>query len=271
MIVLVHCSEIKTFCFDFYIEQQKVSTKAPEITSGLTNLEVTEGQEAKLTCSFTATPQPTCEWFRDGVDVTDDHRIKLEQSETSTSLTIKESTLKDEGFYRCIVRNEVGSASTTSELVVNEKELGDGPRILEKLNNVKVKNGQEAIFRIRVSLPAEVDWYKGEQVLEDSGRFIIVDDEDGNGLFQLVIENVKPDDAGRYKCVAFNEDGEVSCKAKLEIQEDEIIAPVTLDETEAAPLMEDVERKFTLFFYLFDFLTEEKYSTKKHDLKSYSY
>lgn len=165
--------------------------------------------------------------------------MKIEQSGTFTKLVIKESNINDEGHYRCVVRNALGMASSSSDVVVNEKPLGEGPRILDKLNNVKVKVGQEAVFKLRVSLPAEVDWYKGEQIIEDTGRFVIVDDEDASGLFQLIIENVQPDDVGRYKCVAFNEDGEVSCKAKLEIREDEILAPETVDETEGAPLMDD--------------------------------
>lgn len=229
---------------------QTPTGKAPVITSKPSSLEVTEGEGAKLTCSFTGKPEPTCEWFKDGVEVESDNRVKIEHSGTSTTLIIKESNVSDEGYYRCVVRNGLGTVSTTSELVVNEKALGEGPRILDKLNNVKVKFGQEAVFKIRVSLPAEVDWYKGEQVLEDSGRFMIVDDEDGKGLFQLIIEDVQPDDVGRYKCVAFNEDGEVTCKAKLEIFEDEVVAPEIVDETEAAPLMEDVKGRLRSYLLM---------------------
>lgn len=234
--------------FNLFVDRKPRDEEAPVITSKLSSLEVTEGEEVVLTCSFTGKPEPTCEWFRDGVEVHSDDHVKIEQSATSTKLVIKQSKTQDEGHYRCVVRNALGIASSKSDVIVNEKPMGEGPRILDKLNNVKVKVGQEAIFKLRVSLPAEVDWYKGEQIIEDTGRFVIVDDEDGSGLFQLIIEHVQPDDVGRYKCVAFNEDGEASCKAKLEIHEDEIIAPEIVDETEGAPLEEfkGIDAKITI-------------------------
>lgn len=210
-------------------------------------MEVTEGEEAILFCDFTGTPEPTCEWLKDGVTLKPDDRVVIEQTGKSCTVTIKETTTQDEGTYKCVLRNEFGSTSTTTEVVVNEKPLGEGPTILEKLRDITVKIGQEANFKIRVSLPAEVDWYRGEDIIEDSGRFIIIDDEDSTGLFQLTIENVQPEDIGRYKCVVFNEDGEVSCKAKLALQEEEVVAPETIEETEAAPeLLPDIKRKFSI-------------------------
>jgi hypothetical protein len=228
--------------------EQKPKGEAPVSTTKLTALEVTEGEEAKLFCDFTGTPEPTCEWSKDGTNLRPDDRITIAYTDKSSTLTIKESTTEDEGSYKCLVRNEFGSSSTTTDLVVNEKELGSGPTIIEKLKDVTVSIGQEAIFKIRVSLPAEVDWYKGEEILDDSGRFVIIDDEDSDGLFQLVIEDVQPEDIGRYKCVAFNEDGEMSCKAKLVLQEEEMVSPEVIEEIEAAPSLP--ERKICSVFFI---------------------
>lgn len=212
---------------------EKPKGEAPVITSKLKQVEITEGEDVVLVCEFSGKPGPTCEWSKDGLTLKPDGRIRIKVTDTSSTITIKESTLEDEGHYKCTVRNEFGSGTTSTEVLVNEKQEGAGPRIVEKLKDIAAVLGQKVKFSIRVSGTAEVDWFRNEELVEDSGRFIVVDNEN-EGLFELEIEDVHPEDIGTYKCVVFNESGEVSSTARLRIQEG--ITPEGVDETESAPL-----------------------------------
>ena len=60
----------------------------------------------------------------------------------------------------------------------------------------------------------EVSWYKGDTLLVDEGRYVIVD-QDEDQIFTLAIEDVLPEDEGEYRCVAENEAGKSECVAKL--------------------------------------------------------
>ena len=197
-----------------------------------------EGEPATLECELKGEPQPDIEWVKDGESVKASRRVKMEFDGRLSSLTFKASELDDEGEYKCVARNELGSASSQAELLVNEAR--SKPEFTEKLKNITVQPGKEARFDVRVigSPPPEVDWFKGKEALEDEGRFVMVDDVEED-QFSLIIEDAQLSDCGEYECVAFNELGEVSCKGNL-VVEGTLIAPEHADEAQsAAPLVEE--------------------------------
>lgn len=226
------------FCSKLLFAAKKPTGTAPEITKPLESVIIVEGKPATLKCEIKGEPQPDIEWFRDGKQVKESNRVRMEFDGKVSSLTFKLSQLEDEGDYKCIAQNELGSASSEAELLVNE--AGGKLEFTEKLKNVSVESGEEARFDVRVigTPPPEVDWFKGKKALEDEGRFVMVDDEEED-LFSLIIEDAQPSDSGEYECVAFNESGEVSCKGNLVVEE-KLIAPQHFDEVEgAAPMLEE--------------------------------
>lgn len=221
-------------CFNIYFfVAKKPSGKAPEFTTLLYNLTVVEGEPAMLQCEIKGEPTPVIEWFKDDDEqVAETNRVKMEFDGKLSSLTFEPSKLDDEGDYKCVARNELGSASSKAELLVNEADTK--PVFTEKLENVVAKTGEEVQFEVRVigSPPPEVDWFKGENNLEDDSRILMVDNVEED-LFSLIIEDAQPSDSGEYECVASNTVGEVSCKAKLVVEET-IIAPQFGGEVQSA-------------------------------------
>ena len=71
---------------------------------------------------------------------------------------------------------------------------------------------------MRVKGDVKVDWYKGEELLEDVGHVVIVDDEDGE-TFTLALEEAAAQDSGTYKCVASNKAGSITSTATLKVVE----------------------------------------------------
>ena len=229
----LHVNQCSFFCFT----AKSPEGKAPEVIKALESVEVDEGKPARIECQISGQPKPTVEWFKGSEKVKETKRIKPERDDDTFSLNFKETELEDEGDYKCIACNEFGSVSCEAELLVNEAEVGTKPEFKEKMKNINIQAGKEARFDVHVtgSPPPEVDWLKGDEKVEDDGRFVLIDDE-GDGLFSLIIEDVKPEDGGRYECIAFNEIGEVSCKANLVVDE-VLVAPEFAEEAESAPIV----------------------------------
>ena len=213
---------------------KKPTGTAPQFTHPLESVEVSEGTAVKLTCTVKGTPQPTIEWFKDGEPLKTSKRVKDDFDGEVASLSFTETDLDDEGDYKCVAQNELGSSSCSAELLVNEPATK--PEFTKAMKDIEVAGDEEGRFDVRVSgspSPA-VQWFKGTKRIEDAGKFLLIDDAEDD-LFSLVIDKVASDDVGTYTCKASNEAGEVSCKAELKLQE-QMAAPEFADEGESGPI-----------------------------------
>lgn len=185
-------------------------------------LEVTEGEEAKFVCLISGHPKPTITWSKDGVPISEERRYIKDSSLVQCSLTILGTKLEDEGVYKCVLRNDFGTTSTTADLTVTQR--GTRPKFEQKLNNVEGIVGQDVQFQARVhgSPAPELHFFHENIEMEEDDRFSIIEEE--NGLYTFIIRNTKESDAGQYKCTATNSVGESSSRAYLSLEE-EVIAP----------------------------------------------
>lgn len=89
------------------------------------------------------------------------------------------------------------------------------PVFLKKIGDCDIYEGMIAKFTAcATGYPEpEVEWFKNDQKLFPSNRFLI--DIEPNGLLRLTIKNVTEDDVGRYSCRIFNPYGEDICHAEL--------------------------------------------------------
>ena len=233
-------SIFKPFAFLFFnfSSAKRPTGTAPEFTSLLRDVSGVEGKPATLKCELTGEPRPDIEWFRDGEQVKESKRVKMEFEGKVCSMIFKPIELDDEGEYKCVARNELGSASSKAELLVDEAD--SAPEFIDTIRDITVQAGEEVRFDVRVFgvPPPEVDWYKGKEALEDEGRFIIVDDVQKD-LFTLIIEEALPSDSGEYKCVAYNEFGNISCTGKLVVQGELISPQSSIAMENAVPIDED--------------------------------
>ena len=220
--------------FSFFKTAKKPKGTAPEFFKPLKKVQVIEGSAAKLECWVHGKPEPNIEWFKDDEPVESSKRIKTYFDSEVCRLTISDSVADDEGEYKCVATNELGTASCSAELLVNEAIVM--PEFKEKVKHLEVIEGDTARFDVQVlGNPKPVtEWSKGGKVITDGGRFKTVQSDDGNS-HSLLIENVSMDDFGSYKCVASNEAGRMQCSARLEVKERQI-APEFSDEYGDLPI-----------------------------------
>ena len=238
---------VSLILYIFFFAAKKSKGKVPEFTQPLRTVEVVEGSPAKLVCKVKGTPEPNIEWFKETLPLKPTKRIIIDFDGETCTLKFTETETDDDAEYKCTAKNELGEVSSTAELLVNEASVR--PEFKEKIKPVEVKEGEEARFDVRIKGFPEpvVDWYKGKDKIEDEGRFMIVDDEEDD-LFSLIIEEVRPEDAGMYKCVAVNNEGETAGLAKLTVEE-KPKKPVKEEAVLAAPV-KTVEGKFLTLSFL---------------------
>ena len=61
----------------------------------------------------------------------------------------------------------------------------------------------------------QVEWFIGDKLIKNEGRFQITREGEEDILHTLIIEDCSEDDTATIKCVAKNEMGEETCTAKL--------------------------------------------------------
>ena len=107
---------------------------------------------------------------------------------------------------------------------------GTPPEISQKITPVEVREGDEAKLtcRIRGRPVPEIEWYKDDQLLDESDT---VKFENQDGCHTLIIKNVSLADEAEYKALARNPLGTASCTAELLVEESvnkpELIEPMT--------------------------------------------
>lgn len=186
-------------------------------------VETMEGQPIQLVCTFNDTPNPTIEWFKGKIPVKENRRVKIDRDETSTTLTIKETRSDDIGEYKCVVRNDLGSASTTTTIKVI---IPKRPDFKVKLKPLDVTEGDQARLTVKVDgLPKpDIQWYCGTKKIHEDEKYIV---EEENDLYTLIINDITRDDAATYKCEASNEAGKSTCRGEVVVKERQYIPEFT--------------------------------------------
>ena len=206
---------MKEACICFCIAT-KPKGLVPQFSKPVKSPAAVENSPVTLECEVTGSPEITIEWYKDDSRVRQTTRVHTEFDGKTCRLIFLRTELDDEADYKCVARNDFGMTSTECELLVQEER--SPPYFKKKPDNQKILAGQDVTFSAVVggNPPPEVDWFRDGLAIEDKGRFVVKEDVD-HGKFSLAIEEATVEDAGTYKCIAFNEVGEESCKISLAV------------------------------------------------------
>ena len=193
----------------------------------------------------------TISWFKDDVRLDEKapetqglFQFTYDQDEGFHRLVVRRATKETEGVYTCLVENESGTSSCSTQLVVGP---GNKPKLTSRLQDVTVYVGQSLEFRIKSTGLPPIDscqWFKDDELIVElassaesdvavrsrqNERISMSRSEEwtatgGEGetrekmlIFRLCIDNLKLDDTGRYKCRINNQFGydESDCQARV--------------------------------------------------------
>lgn len=80
---------------------------------------VTSGDSCTLECTVAGTPELTARWFKDGNELSADHKYKITFFNKVSGLKILNAGLQDSGEYTFEVKNKVGQSSCKASVQVS--------------------------------------------------------------------------------------------------------------------------------------------------------
>ncbi|XP_062127950.1 titin isoform X1 [Drosophila sulfurigaster albostrigata] len=179
-----------------------------------------EGDRFVFECEVTGTPEPSVEWFKDGISIQSNADYKTSFDKGICRLVIEETFAADTARFSCRASNLVGTCDTNATLTVRENaaELQlVPPRIVRFLESGKATEGTSFQFSCVVSgvpLPT-VQWFKNDKCIDDSQDYVI---SYNNGEATLRFEEVFLEDDAVYTCSASNPTGIEHCSASLIVE-----------------------------------------------------
>ncbi|XP_074891107.1 roundabout homolog 3 [Buteo buteo] len=182
---------------------------APRIVEHPTDLLVSKGEPATLSCKAEGRPSPAVEWYKDGERVETDredprsHRTLLPGGSLFFLRILHGRRGKpDEGVYVCVARNYLGEATSRNaslEVAVLRDDFRQPP------GDVVVAAGEPAVLECvppRGHPEPSISWKKNGVRLSDEDERLTI----RGG--KLMLASTRKSDAGVYVCVAANVVGE---------------------------------------------------------------
>lgn len=186
----------------------------PQFASSLRDVNADEGQELSISAPFIGNPVPEIIWSKDSVPLSPNERTLMTCDGKSVGLTINPVLPSDSGVYSCLLANPLGE--DVSECIANVRKVFKKPQFTQKLINVQQAVGKDAKMAVTVSgVPyPELFWYCNDKPLQDSNKYEVKNDGDYHVLH---VYNLNHEDAGTFKCIARNREGEDITTCHLEV------------------------------------------------------
>ncbi|KAM6956510.1 inactive tyrosine-protein kinase 7 [Aplochiton taeniatus] len=196
-----------------WLESGGVTLKDPP-----SEAEIESSAPVTLRCHIDGHPRPTCQWFRDGVRLTEKSHLINNKERT---LTLRSVSPDDNALYYCCAKNAAGHVCSNANFTLNIIDKSFPQPVVAPDDQVVLKN-EEAVFHCQfTAIPQPtLEWYHDDELLANKSRVIL----HSNGT--LIITQVKPRNTGIYKCVGRGPRGtEVTLEASLLIAELEEMEP----------------------------------------------
>ncbi|XP_033210464.1 titin isoform X2 [Belonocnema kinseyi] len=234
----------------------------PSIRLPLKDIQIKEGESARLDCIIIGHPEPEVIWYHDERPVKESADFQLLFQGDRCSLVIHEAFLDDAGLYKVVAINSSGEASSNCILSVKPRGFKDTPEstpvFVKLLTDLLVAEGEESVFDCVITgePKPEIRWYlNGDEIVEND-RIKITKEENGTNI--LRISSTLPEDKGNYIAKATNHLGEAKAFARLVVRvlgdfqkkdelvrmEEKLVAPSFKERFESKSVFEGAPIKF---------------------------
>ncbi|XP_064598296.1 coiled-coil domain-containing protein 141-like isoform X2 [Liolophura sinensis] len=204
----------------------------PTIQEPLKDVAVPEGKAVLLQARYSGSPQPDIHWYRGNDRIIPSAVFKITTEPTTTVLEITEAFPEDTAVYTVQAINPAGEATSSCQVNVESfysstgEDISQGSTDVEPVKPMfmqKLALSKQAPERSRVRLDCvivghpepEVIWYHNGQPVKESKDMQLLFEGD---RCTLVIREILPEDAGEYKCVARNIQGEAESACILHVE-----------------------------------------------------
>lgn len=150
-------------------------------------------------------------------------QVRIVTQENRSILLVKEITPEFAGSYTCRAENVGGSITSTATVNITETTWEEAvelisPTFVKRLSPVRIMDGERVNLTCIVEgkpIP-RVEWYHDGKPIKEGKEITII--QDTEGICNLAITEVFPEDAGEYTCHAVNPIGEAICTSSLVVE-----------------------------------------------------
>ncbi|XP_041913572.1 obscurin isoform X1 [Alosa sapidissima] len=176
----------KTSC-QLLVEEQAIS-----IVRGLTSVVVIEPKEAKFRVETSIKSVRPPKWTLNGQVLVDSQEVRIEKEGTMHWLIFTSTNSTMSGP----VQFTFGKSKSTAQLTVKERPLA----VVQPLEDTTTKEHGSITLSCGFNpSPRLVRWFKGKNLLSDSGKYSIKREKN---RAELTIQNLRGADSGEYRCLA---------------------------------------------------------------------
>lgn len=151
-------STLHSSYFALYFSERRERAEPPSFLKRIGDLEAYDGMKAKFTACCNGYPEPSIEWYKDGVRIEPSERYKIEnEAHGLIRLTIEAVTRNDVGKYRCRAFNPHGEDSCVADLIFDRESTSSflNSRISRRTLH-KIFHFQLSMTRTRMSATSSV-------------------------------------------------------------------------------------------------------------------
>ncbi|XP_015783235.1 titin isoform X1 [Tetranychus urticae] len=192
--------------------------RPPMFTEQLKDIKVNEGEPVTFKCKISGVSASQVSWYKGDSLIKQSRYFRMGHERDAFTLKISEAFPEDEGVYKCIATNSLGSVTSSARLqVILPDSLSSSPS-LSPLQDLRVPVGNPARFVTSISgCPTpSISWYREGQLIQHTRDFQMFQD---NASCSLVIRQVYPEDSGTYVCRATNDSGQAETSARLIVEQ----------------------------------------------------
>ncbi|KAH8272397.1 hypothetical protein KR018_008161, partial [Drosophila ironensis] len=182
-------------------------------------------------------PLSSFQWFVHNEPLKSSNEVRIVSQANKSTLLIEDFQRKFAGPFTCRAENVGGSVTSTAtvnllETLPQEETVEfESPRFIEELGKtVEVMDGESLLLNCQVTgkPTPKVEWYHNEEKITENKETTIL--QDVQGICQLQISEVFPENQGHYKCVASNKIGKSVTKTVVNIQGTCYLPTLSIDE-----------------------------------------
>ncbi|XP_048847294.1 myosin binding protein Ca [Brienomyrus brachyistius] len=204
----------------------EVEDKELEVLQSIADLTVKAAEQAMFKCEV-SDEKVTGKWFKDGVEVKANNRIKMAHIGRIHKLTIDDVKPEDAGDYTFVPEGYALSLSAKLnflEIKIDYVPRQDPPKIhLDTTGNMVNKNTIIVVAGNKLRLDVEITgdpaptvcWMKGDTVISETEGRVRVDNR--KTLSSFVIEGAEREDGGKYTITVNNPAGEDKAELTIKI------------------------------------------------------
>lgn len=176
---------------------------------GMKNITVKAGRNQKWVVDVTGEPAPTLTWILKNETLTNNDRVKIENIDYQTTLTITSAIRKDTGVYTLVAENASGKDEATLEFTVLSKP--GSPKGPLEVTDITKKSCKLKWKKPEDDGGCPVTEYEVEKMDLATGKWMRVckvPAKDGLKEPEVDITNLEPGKEYKFRVTAVNKEGD---------------------------------------------------------------